>query len=41
MYLAGTILLVQAILIVIGTLLSDIILGLIDPKIRSEQANEG
>jgi peptide/nickel transport system permease protein len=40
MYLAGTILLVQAILIVIGTLISDIILGLIDPKIRSDQMNE-
>jgi peptide/nickel transport system permease protein len=40
MYLAGTILLVQAILIVIGTLISDIILGLIDPKIRSDQMDE-
>jgi peptide/nickel transport system permease protein len=34
MYLAGTILLVQAILVVIGTLLSDIILALLDPRIR-------
>jgi peptide/nickel transport system permease protein len=37
MYLAGTILLVQALLIVTGTLISDIILGILDPKIRSEQ----
>jgi peptide/nickel transport system permease protein len=34
MYLAGTILLVQAILVVIGTLLSDIILAWLDPRIR-------
>jgi peptide/nickel transport system permease protein len=40
MYLAGTILLVQAFLIVLGTLISDIILGWLDPKIRSEQINE-
>jgi peptide/nickel transport system permease protein len=37
MYLAGTILLIQALLIVVGTLISDIILGVLDPKIRSEQ----
>jgi peptide/nickel transport system permease protein len=41
MYLAGTILLVQALLIVIGTFISDIILGILDPKIRSEQVGEG
>ncbi len=40
MYLAGTILLVQAVLIVIGTLLSDIALGLLDPRIRFEQQKE-
>ncbi|MDR0636097.1 MAG: ABC transporter permease [Treponema sp.] len=40
MYLAGTILLVQAFLIVLGTLLSDIILGILDPKIRVEQTKE-
>lgn len=34
MYLAGTILLVQAILVVFGTLLSDIALALLDPRIR-------
>lgn len=34
MYLAGTILLVQAILVVIGTLLSDIVLAWLDPRIR-------
>lgn len=34
MYLAGTILLVQAILVVIGTLLSDILLAWLDPRIR-------
>jgi peptide/nickel transport system permease protein len=36
MYLAGTILLVQAVLIVIGSLLSDICLALLDPRIRFE-----
>lgn len=41
MYLAGTILLVQAFLIVLGTLIADIILGWLDPKIRSEQVQEG
>ena len=41
MYLAGTILLVQAFLIVLGTLISDIVLGWLDPKIRSEQVQEG
>jgi peptide/nickel transport system permease protein len=40
MYLAGTILLVQAFLIVVGTLISDIVLGILDPKIRSEQTRE-
>ncbi|MDR1904553.1 MAG: ABC transporter permease [Treponema sp.] len=40
MYLAGTILLVQAFLIVIGTFISDIILGILDPKIRFEQLHE-
>jgi len=34
MYLAGTILLVQAILIIIGTLISDIVLAALDPRIR-------
>lgn len=34
MYLAGTILLVQAILVVIGTLLSDLLLAWLDPRIR-------
>lgn len=34
MYLAGTILLVQGILVVIGTLLSDIVLAWMDPRIR-------
>lgn len=41
MYLAGTILLVQAFLIVLGTLIADIVLGWLDPKIRSEQVQEG
>jgi len=40
MYLAGTILLVQAFLVVIGTLLSDILLGWLDPKIRAEFVKE-
>lgn len=34
MYLAGTILLVQAVLIVLGSLIADIILALLDPRIR-------
>ncbi|NLK74017.1 MAG: ABC transporter permease [Clostridiales bacterium] len=34
MYLAGTILLVQGILVVVGTLLSDIVLAWLDPRIR-------
>lgn len=34
MYLAGTILLVQGILVVVGTLLSDITLAWLDPRIR-------
>ena len=34
MYLAGTIVLVQAILVVVGTLLSDIALAWLDPRIR-------
>lgn len=33
-YLAGTILMVQAVLVVIGTLLSDIVLAWLDPRIR-------
>lgn len=34
MYLAGTILLIQGILVVIGTLISDIVLAWMDPRIR-------
>jgi peptide/nickel transport system permease protein len=34
MYLAGTIVMIQAILVVIGTLLSDIALAWLDPRIR-------
>ena len=34
MYLAGTIVLVQAVLVVVGTLLSDIALAWLDPRIR-------
>lgn len=37
MYLAGTILLVQSFLIVIGTLFADIILAWLDPRIRYEK----
>lgn len=40
MYLAGTILLVQAILVVIGTLLSDIALAWLDPRIRFSGRSE-
>lgn len=38
MYLAGTILLVQAILVVIGTLLSDLLLAWLDPRIRYDES---
>ena len=34
MYLAGTIVLIQAVLVVVGTLLSDIALAWLDPRIR-------
>lgn len=34
MYLAGTILLVQAVLVVFGTLIADVILAYLDPRIR-------
>ncbi|GAU76670.1 ABC transporter permease [Fusibacter sp. 3D3] len=37
MYLAGTILLVQAVLVVIGTLLSDLALAWLDPRIRFDR----
>jgi peptide/nickel transport system permease protein len=40
MYLAGTILLVQAILVVFGTLLSDIALALLDPRIRYAERSQ-
>ncbi|MCD7841442.1 MAG: ABC transporter permease, partial [Lachnospiraceae bacterium] len=36
-YLSGTILLTQAVLVVIGTLLSDILLAWLDPRIRYEK----
>ncbi len=36
MYLAGSILLMQSVLIIIGTLLSDILLAIVDPRIRYE-----
>lgn len=34
MYLAGTIVMIQAVLVVVGTLLSDILLAWLDPRIR-------
>ena len=34
MYLAGTIVLIQAVLVLLGTLLSDIALAWLDPRIR-------
>lgn len=34
MYLAGSILMVQTILVVIGTLISDVLLAMVDPRIR-------
>ncbi len=40
MYLAGTILLVQAVLVVFGTLLADITLAWLDPRIRFEKVKE-
>jgi peptide/nickel transport system permease protein len=36
MYLAGSFILVTSVLTVIGTLISDILLALIDPRIRYE-----
>jgi peptide/nickel transport system permease protein len=36
MYLAGSILLLISVLTVIGTLLSDILLAVVDPRIRLE-----
>ncbi len=40
MYLAGTILLTQGFLVVLGTLLSDIVLAWLDPRIRyAERSN--
>jgi peptide/nickel transport system permease protein len=36
MYLAGTFLLIMALLTVLGTLISDILLAWLDPKIRTE-----
>ena len=40
MYLAGTILLVMGVLIVVGTLLSDILLAWLDPRIRFSERSE-
>jgi len=37
MYLAGGILFILSILTIIGTLISDILLALLDPRIRYEQ----
>ena len=37
MYLAGAILLIYSFLTIVGTLLSDILLALIDPRIRMER----
>jgi peptide/nickel transport system permease protein len=39
MYLAGTILLIYCLLTVIGTLISDVLLALADPRIRMEGGN--
>jgi len=36
MYLAGTILLVIAVLLIVGNLIADVVLSLIDPRIRLE-----
>jgi len=38
MYLAGTLILLVGILTIIGTLLSDILLAWLDPRIRYEAA---
>ena len=37
MYLAGAILLIYSFLTIVGTLLSDILLALVDPRIRMER----
>jgi peptide/nickel transport system permease protein len=39
MYLAGSILLIYCILTIVGTLISDILLALADPRIRMEGGN--
>jgi peptide/nickel transport system permease protein len=38
MYLAGAILLIYCMLAIVGTLISDILLALLDPRIRMEGA---
>lgn len=40
MYLAGSILLIMAVLVVLGTLLSDILLAVLDPRIRFSSRGE-
>ena len=37
MYLAGSFVFILSVLTVIGTLISDILLGILDPRIRYEQ----
>jgi peptide/nickel transport system permease protein len=37
MYLAGSILLIYCVLTIVGTLVSDILLAWLDPRIRMEQ----
>ena len=37
MYLAGSIIVVLSLLTVIGTLISDVMLALVDPRIRMER----
>ena len=39
MYLAGSIIVVLSLLTVIGTLISDILLVLVDPRIRMERSS--
>jgi len=39
MYLAGSILLIYCLLTIIGTLISDVLLAVADPRIRMEGGN--
>ena len=41
MFLAGSIIMVEGAIVIFGTFLSDILLALVDPRIRQERALAG